>query len=48
MLERTQVFGLRDKYQGKKSSGYDVDEETGEVTINGSPITLLGKESIRF
>ena len=26
MLERTQVFELRDKYQGKKSSGYDIDE----------------------
>ena len=33
MLERTQVFELRDKYQGKKSSGYDVDEETGVIIV---------------
>lgn len=33
MLERTQVFGLRDKYQGKKSSGYDIDEGTGAIIV---------------
>ena len=33
MLERTQVFRLRDNYQGKKSSGYDVDEETGAIIV---------------
>ena len=33
MLERTQVFRLRDKYLRKKSSGYDVDEETGAIIV---------------
>ena len=33
MLERTQVFELRDKYQGLKTSGYDIDKETGAVII---------------
>ncbi len=33
MLERTEVFKLRDKYQGRKTSGYDIDEETGAVIV---------------
>ncbi len=33
MLERVEVFELRDKYQGKKLSGYDVDEKTGAVVV---------------
>lgn len=33
MLERTDVFELRDKYQGKKDSGFDVDEKTGAVIV---------------
>ena len=39
---------IASNYAGFGFGTYDVDEETGEVTINGSPITLLGKESIRF
>ena len=39
---------IASNYDGFGFGTYDVDEETGEVTINGSPITLLGKESIRF
>lgn len=33
MLERTEVFKLRDKYQGKKQSGYDIDNGTGAIII---------------
>lgn len=33
MLERTEVFELRDKYQGKKESGYDIDKVTGAVVV---------------
>lgn len=33
MLERVEVFELRDKYQGMKKSGYDVDKETGAVIV---------------
>ena len=33
MLERTQVFRLRDKYLRKKSSGYDIDQETGAIIV---------------
>lgn len=35
-------------YAGFGFGTYDTDEETGEVLINNSPITLIGKESIRF
>ena len=31
MLERTEVFELRDKYQGRKNSGYDIDEKVGAL-----------------
>lgn len=33
MLERVEVFELRDKYQGKKVTGYDVDEKTGAIVV---------------
>lgn len=33
MLERTKVFELRDKYQGTKNSGYDIDKETGAIIV---------------
>ena len=33
MLERTEVFELRDKYQGRKNSGYDIDEKVGAIIV---------------
>lgn len=33
MLERVEVFELRDKYQGRKKSGYDIDEKTGAIVV---------------
>ena len=33
MLERIEVFELRDKYQGRKKSGYDIDGDTGAIIV---------------
>ena len=32
-MERTKIFELRDKYQGRKKSGYDIDPETGAIIV---------------
>ena len=32
-MEMTTVFELRDKFGGKKETGYDIDEETGNIIV---------------
>lgn len=46
MLERTEVFELRDKYQGKKESGFDVDEMTGAIIVY--PLDIVYYEGIYY
>ncbi len=46
MLERTEVFELRDKYQGRKKSGYDIDEKTGAIIVY--PLDAVCHEGIYY
>ena len=46
MLERTEIFELRDKYQGKKKTGYDVDEKTGAIIVY--PLNAVYHEGIYY
>ena len=46
MLERTEVFELRDKYHGKKMSGFDVDKETGAIIVY--PLNAVCHEGIYY
>lgn len=46
MLERTEVFELRDKYQGKKDSGFEIDERTGAIIVY--PLDIVYHEGIYY
>lgn len=46
MLERTEVFELRDKYQGRQNSGYDIDEARGVVIVY--PLDAVYYEGIYY
>ncbi len=46
MLEMTEVFELRDKYHGRKISGYDIDEQTGTIIVY--PIDAVYKDGIYY
>lgn len=45
-MERTKIFELRDKYQGNKESGYDVDPKTGAVIVY--PLDAVYKDGIYY
>ena len=45
-MERTEIFELRDKYQGNKKSGYDIDPETGAVIVY--PLDAVYKDGIYY
>lgn len=46
MLERTEVFELRDKYQGRKKSGYDIDKKTGAIIVY--PLDAVYHEGVYY